>query len=195
MWPANTVHRDMPTNLEVKAVLTDRAAAEDTAARLCDAGPQTICQEDVFFACEGGRLKLRIVAPDRGELIRYERADAAEVRESRYSIARTPDPLTLLEILTAALGKTGVVRKTRTLYMIGQTRVHLDSVEGLGDFLELEVVLRPGQTQSEGKRIADQLLGEFGIEEHQLLAEAYIDLLVPQAGSQITKIAKCRHSE
>ena len=172
----------MPTNIEIKAALTNRRATEAIAARLCDSGPEIIHQEDVFFACERGRLKLRIFAPDRGELIRYERADAAEVRESRYSIARTPDPLTLLEILAVALGKTGVVKKTRTLYTVGQTRVHLDSVEGLGDFLELEVVLRPGQSQNEGKKIADRLLREFGIEENQLLAEAYVDLLARQVG-------------
>jgi predicted adenylyl cyclase CyaB len=104
------------------------------------------------------------------------------VRESRYSIARTPDPLTLLEILAVALGKAGVVKKTRTLYTVGQTRVHLDSVEGLGDFLELEVVLRPGQSQNEGEKIADRLLREFGIEKNQLLAEAYVDLLGRQVG-------------
>jgi predicted adenylyl cyclase CyaB len=178
----------MPTNIEIKAALKNRAAAAAVAARLCDSGPETLLQEDVFFACQGGRLKLRIFTPDRGELIRYERADEAEVRASQYSIARTPDPLILREILALSLGETGLVRKVRTLYMIGLTRVHLDSVEGLGDFLELEVVLRSGQSQNEGKKIADQLLEEFEIEPNQLLAEAYIDLLARQAGSEITQM-------
>ncbi|MGB8833952.1 MAG: class IV adenylate cyclase [Candidatus Sulfotelmatobacter sp.] len=178
----------MPTNVEIKAVLVDRSAVEAIVARLCDSGPEVIQQEDTFFACKGGRLKLRILAPDRGELIRYERSDVAEVRESHYSIARTSDPLILLNILTSALGKTGVVRKTRTLYMIGQTRIHLDSVKGLGDYLELEVVLRPGQSRIEGKAIADQLLAQFGIEERHLLAEAYVDLLARLAGSETSQL-------
>jgi predicted adenylyl cyclase CyaB len=83
----------------------------------------------------------------------------------------------MLEILSATLGSTRVVRKKRTLYMIGQTRVHLDEVEGLGDFIELEVVLRAGQSDEEGKNIADRLLAEFRIDSKHLIGEAYIDLL------------------
>jgi adenylate cyclase class IV len=66
------------------------------------------------------------------------------------------------------------------LYLIGQTRVHLDQVEELGDFLELEVVLRPGQNEAEGKNIASKLLSDFGIEQQHLIAEAYVDLLAKQ---------------
>jgi predicted adenylyl cyclase CyaB len=173
----------MPTNIEIKAVLTNRRAAEAAAARLSDVGPEKILQEDFFFRCERARLKLRIFAPDRGELIRYERANVAELRGSHYLIARTPDPQTLLDILTATLGKIGVVKKTRTLYLIGQTRVHLDEVQELGEFVELEVVLRPGQSEVEGRNIATALLSEFGIGEEHLIAEAYVDLLARQAGS------------
>lgn len=167
----------MPSNIEIKAVLTDRIAAEAVAVRLSDAEPQTFQQEDFFFACDGARLKLRVFAPDRGELIRYERADKAETRRSSYVIARTSDPANLLDILTATLGRVGVVRKIRTLYLIGQTRAHLDQVEGLGEFLELEVVLRPGQREEEGQRIAAALLAAFGITKELMIAEAYVDLL------------------
>lgn len=168
---------NMPTNIEIKAILTDRKRVETAAARLCDSGPELIQQEDYFFHCDGARLKLRILGPDRGELIRYERANTQESRCSRYLIARTPDPMLLLDILTNTLGRTGVVRKMRTLYLIGQTRVHLDQVSDLGDFLELEVVLRPGQSESEGKAIADSLLADFQIDKKELVGEAYIDLL------------------
>jgi|SRR5579871_151130 len=167
----------MPGNIEIKARLRDRVAAHATAAQLSGTGPEIIPQTDIFFRSEGARLKLRILAPDRGELIRYERADAAEARRSEYTIARTSDPRNLEEILTAALGSTGTVTKTRSLYLAGQTRIHIDEVEGLGDFLELEVVLRPGQSDAEGRRVATRLLREFDIDEHQLIARAYVDLL------------------
>jgi predicted adenylyl cyclase CyaB len=167
----------MPSNIEIKAILKDRAAAERIASRLSDAAPETIHQEDFFFGSERARLKLRILAADRGELIRYERTNAADARRSDYLIARTTDPQALLDILTATLCRTGVVKKIRTLYIVGQTRIHLDQVEGLGDFLELEVVLQSGQSDADGKRIAAALLSEFGIEQPQMLAEAYVDLL------------------
>ena len=148
-----------------------------TAAVLADSDPEVINQEDVFFSCDGARLKLRIFDSDHGELIRYERDDIAEVRCSRYSIARTSDPRILLEILTRTLGVVGTVKKARTLFLAGQTRIHIDHVEGLGDFLELEVVLKEDQDEEDGKHIATKMLREFGIHPLDLIAEAYIDLL------------------
>ena len=167
----------MPANIEIKASLKNRAAALATAARLNGAEPQNILQEDVFFRCEDARVKLSIFGPGSGELIRYQRDYVPEVRRSQYSIARTADPTILLEILTKTLGVVGVVKKTRTLYLVGQTRIHIDQVEGLGDFLELEVVLKPNQSEDEGKDIANGLLREFGIGQRDLIAGAYIDLL------------------
>jgi predicted adenylyl cyclase CyaB len=167
----------MPANVEIKAVLANRAGAELTAARLSGTGPEIVHQEDIFFPSPHGRLKLRILASDQGELIHYERPDSAEARLSRYIIARTSDPQALLQILASALGTSGVIKKTRHLYLVGQTRVHIDAVEGLGDFLELEVVLEPGQSEADGRRIAKALLAGFGIEQHELIGVAYIDLL------------------
>jgi predicted adenylyl cyclase CyaB len=168
----------MRRNVEIKAVLPNRDAVLAVLKGTSDTGPETIVQHDFFFRSNPGRLKLRIFDPERGELIRYEREDVAGPRRSQYQIARTSDPEVLLDILTRTLGRTGEVRKTRILYQIGQARVHIDQVEGLGDFLELEVVLRPEQTEAEGKRLAESLVRELGIEKPQLLAEAYVDLLV-----------------
>lgn len=173
----------MPSNIEIKAILKNRIAAQAAAARLSDTPPEAIHQHDIFFRCEGARLKLRIFRCDRGELIRYERSDSADARRSRYIIAPTADPKVLLEILTKSLGVIGEVKKTRTLYRVGQTRIHIDEVEGLGEFLELEVVLGPGQSDLEGKRIVAALLSDLGIEAEHLIGEAYVDLLARRRGS------------
>lgn len=184
-----TASRNVSRNIEIKAFLKHRAAALATAARLSGSGPEIILQEDIFFRCDGARLKLRIFAPDRGELIRYERDNVADARCSRYSIARTADPQVLLDILTQALGVTGTVKKIRTLYLVGQTRIHIDQVQGLGDFLELEVVLGTAQCsaqdEAEGRRIAVELLREFGIGPEELIAEAYVDLLARKPAPQV----------
>ena len=172
----------MPANVEVKAIHRNRERVEIAVAKLSDKGPEWIEQEDYFFPCEGARLKLRVLAPNRGELIRYEREDRAEARCSRYLIAHTSDPTVLAEILSRAMGQIGVVKKKRTLYLVGQTRVHLDQVERLGDFLELEVVLRPNQSEAEGKQVADSLLAHLSIARQDIMAEAYIDMLARSAG-------------
>lgn len=175
----------MPRNVETKAKLQNRDAILSVLEKKSDAAPETIIQHDFFFRCREGRLKLRIFEAGGGELIRYERQDVAAARCSQYQIARTSDPEILLDILTRTLGRIGEVSKTRVLYRIGQTRVHVDRVEGLGDFLELEVVLCPDQTESEGQRIAEDLLRDLGIEKEELVAPAYIDLLLGKAVSEL----------
>jgi predicted adenylyl cyclase CyaB len=167
----------MNRNVEIKARVESLEAVERRVREMADEGPVTLVQEDTFFICPQGRLKLRKLGARQGELIYYERPDSAEPKESRYAVFRTSDPEGLAATLSLALGWRGIVRKTRTLYLVGPTRVHLDSVEGLGDFVELEVVLRPDQSVSEGTTIAHDLMAKLGISPGQLVRRAYIDLL------------------
>jgi predicted adenylyl cyclase CyaB len=82
--------------------------------------------------------------------------------------------------LELAYGIRRIVRKIRYLYLVGQTRVHLDDVERLGRFMELEVVMREGQSDAEGQGIAEGLMDAFGVEKSDLLEGAYMDLLETQ---------------
>ena len=76
-----------------------------------------------------------------------------------------------------ALGVTGRVKKKRLLYMYGVTRIHVDEVEGLGDFVELEVVLGDTETVESGQHVADDLMIRLEIEKGDLLDGAYVDML------------------
>ena len=167
----------MPRNVEIKARCASLAVVEALAAPLAHAGPVLIQQEDIFFVVDRGRLKLRKFDATHGELIYYERSDTLEPKESQYLRTATVEPDALTEILKAVLGLRGIVRKQRTLYLVGQTRIHLDQVEGLGSFIELEVVLEPEQTMAQGVRIAHELMQTLGIRMQDLIKGAYIDLL------------------
>lgn len=170
----------MPANIEIKARVRDFEALRRRAETLSDTPLEVIPQEDTFFNTPRGRLKLRQLSPGRGQLVYYERGDAAGPKRSEYLLAETSDPSALKAALTAALGVRGVVRKKRRLYLAGQTRIHLDEVEGLGQFVELEVVLRPGQDDVEGQAIASELMVKLGVSEADLLEGAYMDLLENQ---------------
>ena len=175
----------MPANVEVKARLRDLAAAQAIAERL--AGSRGEIGDSRTFSSRrpGQALKVRTLAPDCGEdVIQYDRMNATGPRLSRYEIVPTFDPAGLANLLTAALGVVGVVRKTRRLFLVGQTRIHLDDVEGLGYFVEVEVVLRPGQSPIDGQRIAGKLLGELGVQDSDLVPEAYIDLVLKKDGAK-----------
>jgi predicted adenylyl cyclase CyaB len=167
----------MATNVEIKARVDDFEALKARAESLSDRPLTILSQEDIFFKTPSGRLKLRILAPDRGFLIYYERPDQGGPKRSDYHLAETGEPENLERTLSLALGVRGVVRKTRYLYTIGQTRIHLDVVEGLGHFLELEVVMNEGQDIAEGRAIAEDLMRRLGVREEALLDGAYMDLI------------------
>lgn len=166
----------MARNIEIKARADDLEALERAVRALATGGPQVIRQDDTFFACANGRLKLREFDDGRGELIFYRRADQHEPGESCYEISPVAEPGSLRTALGLALGQRGRVRKHRTLYRIGRTRVHLDRVEGLGSFVELEVVLDKGEDATAGQREARHLLRRLAIDKAQLVDVAYIDL-------------------
>lgn len=167
----------MARNIEIKARVADPAAMNGRAAQLADYGPETIEQDDTFFVCDQGRLKLRDFGNGRGELIFYRRADQSGPGESNYRISSTADPGGLRAVLAEALGIAGRVCKRRRLYLAGRTRIHLDSVEGLGEFLELEVVLADHEDPAAGVAEANALIKALGIESSDLVDVAYVDLL------------------
>ncbi len=190
----------MASNIEIKARITgDVDAVHGRAAAVADAGPTLIVQEDTFFVVSRGRLKLREFGGASGnpggagapaELIYYERPDTEQPTASTYSLVAVPDPGALKATLAAAIGIRGVVRKRRTLYVAGETRIHIDDVDGLGAFLELEVVLPGGEGEDTGVTRDNQappsmdgmarcreLMDALRVADDDLIDKAYIDLL------------------
>lgn len=167
----------MPRNVEIKARITSVDALVPLAAAIATEGPTLIAQDDTFFRCDTGRLKLRAFSAAKGELIYYRRANEHGPKESFYVLSPTDSPDTLRECLSLAHGQVGRVIKQRTLFLVGRTRVHLDRVQGLGDFLELEVVLADGEAVEAGIQEAHALMAQLGVAPEQLIDTAYVDLL------------------
>ena len=167
----------MNSNIEIKARARDFALQKELAAAISDTPEELLCQEDTFFNASKGRLKLRMFSEDRGELIYYERNNISGPKLSNYSVLKTDDPSRLKEMLASALGVYGVVRKKRHLFIVGQTRIHLDEVEDLGCFIELEVVMQPGQTADQCLDTANHIMETMQIHQADLIDVAYIDLL------------------
>jgi predicted adenylyl cyclase CyaB len=167
----------LPSNIEIKARALNFDEIRRRAEELSDTPAEVIPQEDIFFNTPKGRLKLRVLANDRGQLIYYTRPNQDGPKRSDYHISHTSDPTNLKRVLELAYGIRGVVRKRRYLYLIGQTRIHLDDVEGLGQFLELEVVMREGQSDVDGQAIAEDLMASLGIATTDLLEGAYMDMI------------------
>jgi predicted adenylyl cyclase CyaB len=167
----------MPVNIEIKARTRNYDGLRRQLEALTGGPGERLVQEDTFFHSPNGRLKLRVLQSGPAQLIHYHRPDQQGPKRSSYHVFETLDPENLKIALSRALGVRGVVRKERLLYLVGQTRVHLDTVEGLGYFVELEVVLGPDQSDDVGHAVARDLMSNLDIREEDLLERAYIDML------------------
>jgi predicted adenylyl cyclase CyaB len=166
----------MNINIEIKAIIRDFQKIKISVEKLTNANPIQVFQEDIFFNSPFGRLKLRIMASDKGQLIYYNRDDSLGPKKSDYLLYENTNPKALKEVLSASYGIRGVVRKNRFLYFLGNTRLHLDQVESLGDFIELEVVLEKSKNEEEGIEKAKQIMAKLEINEKDLITKAYIDI-------------------
>lgn len=171
----------MARNIEIKAKVESTSALAGKVSLLATGGPIEIAQDDTFFRCETGRLKLRTFSATEGELIFYRRTNQQGPKESFYVRTPTSEPASLGEALSLAYGKVGRVVKARTVYLIGRTRVHLDKVQGLGQFMELEVVLEENESPEAGVQEAHVLMKQLGVKSSQLIEGAYVDLLAQQS--------------
>ena len=151
--------------------------ARSRAELISETPVETINQSDTFFNSDHGRLKLRVHSADQAQLIYYERPDQNEPKHSEYEICQINHPGPILDLLSKALGVRGVVTKTRYLYKVDQTRIHLDEVTGLGHFVELEVVLGEGQNDEQGRLVVETLMAKLEINPEDLVEGAYMDLL------------------
>lgn len=165
----------MRLNLELKASIPSIELAR-TSARLCGAELHGILlQVDTYFRVLHGRLKLREIAGDHSELIYYERPDTSLERWSSYSTVQVTEPGALKEQLASALGVRVVVKKRRELFLLDETRIHLDEVEQLGTYLEFEIPVRDKrEAASEMKFLREQ----FEIDDGSIFTASYSDLIL-----------------
>jgi predicted adenylyl cyclase CyaB len=128
-------------NLELKARYPDLSAARAHVERLGARPGDLEIQTDTYFHVAHGRLKLREIEGQTAALIGYDRPDHDAARLSSYHLVPVADADGLKASLTAALGVRCQVRKRRQIYFWHNVRIHLDEVDGLGSFVELEAVL------------------------------------------------------
>ena len=163
-------------NLEFKANCESLDVLRQRLANFQAEHRHTMTQLDTYFNVPQGRLKLREIDTHKAELIYYERSDLAESRYSNYQICDVPEPMAFKQIATMALGVKGVVEKQRELWMFGDTRIHLDEVKDLGQFVELETVIH-SQTEAEAQTEHQLVKDTLGIKEEDLVSVSYSDLI------------------
>ncbi len=163
-------------NVEFKARGGDLATLRVTLGRSGVPLERCMRQVDTYFHVPRGRLKLREIDDQRAELIFYQREDRAEARVSDYVRTAVENPMAMKEALGRALGVRCVVDKTRELYLWDRTRVHLDTVEGLGAFMELETVVTD-QSLTDARAECERIRAALGVSPQDLLDRSYADMV------------------
>lgn len=165
----------MPANLELKAKVASISALLQIAEEIGATYITTMFQEDIYLYSSKGRLKLRVIDEDKAELIFYERDEKTNYRLSEYQIYPVEDKVLLRKILEHAYGIRLVVKKQRQLFAYKNCRIHIDKVEGLGDFLEFEVIL--SNSDDDGKELMKFLYDKFSSQFLCIVQDSYSDLL------------------
>jgi adenylate cyclase class 2 len=182
----------MATNLEFKAQCQSFDSFHPGLVELNATHHETVRQIDTYFyvavekcraiseTCEP-RLKLReIDEMTEAWLIYYERPNQDASRYSQYELCQITDPPTLKKLLTVALGIKTIVEKQRELWMFKNTRIHLDTVTGLGQFIELETVFQ-GQTETEAINEHQHVKTTLHLDIASPVAVSYSDLIMQKS--------------
>lgn len=170
-------------NLEVKARCDDLDARAQRLLAMGASDHGSTREVDTYFRAASGLLKLREVAGESGRLIRYHRENRAESRFSEYEVVPVAEEHTarLHAVLEDVLGTHVQVMKRRRLLVYRHTRVHLDEVEELGRFIELETVMLGDLPEDEAWMEHMELRRALGVDEASAVAEGYAELLLAGA--------------
>jgi homotetrameric cytidine deaminase len=157
---------ELRRNLEIKARDADPRRTLEAALALGAEDKGDLTQRDTYFGGARGRLKLREQTPGEPELIQYRRPDEQGPRTSEFRVVPVEAVGALKEALDAALGTLVVVEKRRRLLLWEGVRIHLDEVDGLGAFVEVEAPEQGDQEAkverlSEALQIGDPIAGSY----------------------------------
>lgn len=173
-------------NLELKVACDEEGFAEVRMRALRLGASTHLRQRDTYFAVPSGRLKLREIdggAARRAELIGYSRPNLDGARWSEYYRAELdPEQIApLVEMMRKTIGVRIMVEKRREVVMHRRTRIHLDDVEGLGHFVELETVVGESDDDAGAADELNEVAEALGLSRYAAIGSSYSDLLAAVA--------------
>ena len=164
-------------NLEIKAKCADLSSSRVVAKRLATEYVGFLKQVDTYFGTKAGRLKLREINDEEAQLIPYEKNYKAGPTKSDYAVIPIADPGLVKGLLGRILGQEAVVSKRREVFLFENVRIHLDQVDGLGEYIEFEAVYDDDSEVAAQREKVEMLVREFGIADASLLGNSYVDQL------------------
>ncbi len=162
-------------NYEYKAELRDPALARSVSLALGAILAETVEQTDTYYRVPDSRLKKRESPGHPTEYILYHRPNMARPRLSNYTIYSEAQALERFGMQPMPV--LAVVKKTREIWLLDNVRIHLDDVETLGAFFELEAVLTRGRTLHACTETVTRLRDRFAPALGEAISVSYADLV------------------
>lgn len=180
----------MPRNVEIKARVADLASVREAALRIGARFHAVEVQTDRYYTVDGAhRVKLRTIAGGRAELVEYWRSEATGVRASDYTITPVRDEAAGLCLVPKGQPRV-VVRKRREILLWDNVRIHLDEVDGLGTFLELEAVVDERHDEPTCWAQVDMLMRALALRDDELIRASYAEMVDQNASADSTGVTK-----
>lgn len=168
----------MARNIEFKASITDYDDMVCKVQRLTKKSPEFIEQKDVFYITSNGRLKLRSSSESSPELIYYLRKDTQLPKLSRYYRFSVKHYSLIYNLFNHILGVKGVVQKKRCVFLKDNVRFHIDKVNHLGDFMEIEYIMKKTESRERALDTVTKMMEALGIKKEMLINCSYGDLIL-----------------
>jgi adenylate cyclase class 2 len=170
------------TNVEIKARCDDQAAVRNYLKSHDADFKGEDHQVDTYFNVSNGRLKLREGMIENA-LIYYDRSNQQGPKQADGALYTSEPGSSLKGVLTKALGTKVIVDKKREIYFIDNVKFHVDTVEGLGTFMEIEAIDKDGSIGIDKlQEQCEHYLREIGTKDSDLVSVSYSDLLLDQVG-------------
>ncbi len=169
----------MHKNVEIKARCRDLEALRRKLEGCGAVAVGTDHQKDTYFHTSTGRLKLREGNIERA-LIHYVRPDQAGPKTAGVHLLKlgADQCSPLRDLLSQALGQSHQVSKRREIYFCDNVKIHLDQVQGLGRFVEIEAIDEQGTlTVEQLSEQCREMMTALGITRQELLTHSYSDML------------------
>jgi predicted adenylyl cyclase CyaB len=167
----------MGLNIEIKVRHSDLNTVEEIILKNKWPAGGIELQKDTFFNVPNGRLKLREINDEQAVLIPYLRPDSDKPRHAEYVLLKADDPDQTVDILKRMLGIRLIVKKKRRIFFYENVRIHLDWVDSLGSFIELEGVITKKEEQEKTHAKVLWLMKMFDIKPENIIKEAYVDIM------------------
>lgn len=165
----------MPKNIEIKVPINNLKKILIRIKNLPAERIYSSQQIDVYFQNEKGRLKVRDSNGEKS-VIFYDRIEDGRERWSKFYFIKINEPNEWVKFFDLFMERLITVKKHRTLFHYKNTRIHVDQIKNLGNFIELETKMN--SSRKTAREEFDYLCKHLELATGEQIINSYSDMIL-----------------